>query len=159
MIPWPATISIRETISRALSLLVLFSPLRSHSACPRALKPARAPEKPICSVSVGRPRRRTFWTRCSVTPMRPTALSCPFLRRRHCLEDHAALNLEKCSGLTIIGRWGYGILPAMRKPTLKQILAFPCPTCGAAPGVKCELSTGLPRFEPHQARRLLARER
>jgi hypothetical protein len=40
--------------------------------------------------------------------------------------------------------------------TLTQILAIRCPTCGAAPGVKCELSTGQPRFEPHQARRLKA---
>jgi hypothetical protein len=38
----------------------------------------------------------------------------------------------------------------------KQILALPCPTCGAAPGEKCELSTGQPRTEPHRDRRLIA---
>ena len=31
----------------------------------------------------------------------------------------------------------------------KQILALPCPTCGAAPGERCELSTGQPRDNPH----------
>jgi hypothetical protein len=41
----------------------------------------------------------------------------------------------------------------------KQAIALRCPTCGAAPGQKCELSTGLPRFEAHQARRLAAGER
>jgi hypothetical protein len=43
--------------------------------------------------------------------------------------------------------------------TLTQILAIRCPTCGAAPGEKCELTTGLPRFEPHQARRLDAADK
>ena len=42
------------------------------------------------------------------------------------------------------------------KPTPKQVIAVRRPTCGAAPGQKCELSIGLPRFEPHQARRLEA---
>ena len=40
--------------------------------------------------------------------------------------------------------------------TTKEILTIRCPTCGAAPGEKCELSTGQPRFEPHQARRFSA---
>ena len=49
---------------------------------------------------------------------------------------------------------------SLREPlTAKQILAFSCPTCGAAPGEKCKLSTGLLRFEPHQARRLDAVDR
>jgi len=33
------------------------------------------------------------------------------------------------------------------------------PTCGAKPGQKCELSTGLPRTEPHRDRRLAAAEK
>jgi hypothetical protein len=33
-----------------------------------------------------------------------------------------------------------------------------CPTCGAKPGEKCELSTGLPRTEPHRDRRLAGSE-
>jgi len=38
----------------------------------------------------------------------------------------------------------------------KQGLAIRCPTCGAKPGEKCELSTGLPRTEPHRDRGLAA---
>jgi hypothetical protein len=40
----------------------------------------------------------------------------------------------------------------------KQMLAIRCPTCGVAPGEKCKLSTGLPRFEPHRDRRLIAKD-
>jgi hypothetical protein len=40
----------------------------------------------------------------------------------------------------------------------KQALAVRCSTCGAKPGEKCELSTGLPRTEPHRDRRLTASE-
>jgi hypothetical protein len=42
------------------------------------------------------------------------------------------------------------------EPRSKQALSVRCPTCGAAPGEKCELITGLPRFEPHKDRRLIA---
>jgi len=41
----------------------------------------------------------------------------------------------------------------------EQALAVRCPTCGAKPGEKCELSTGLPRTEPHRDRRLAGSER
>ncbi|MFZ0807379.1 MAG: hypothetical protein WAN03_14380, partial [Candidatus Sulfotelmatobacter sp.] len=41
----------------------------------------------------------------------------------------------------------------------KQALAVRCSTCGAQPGEKCELSTGLPRTEPHRDRRLAASEK
>jgi hypothetical protein len=34
-----------------------------------------------------------------------------------------------------------------------------CPTCEAKPGEKCELSTGLPRTEPHRDRRLVCGRR
>jgi len=36
----------------------------------------------------------------------------------------------------------------------KLALAVRCPTCGAKPGEKCELSTGQPRTDPHRDRRL-----
>jgi hypothetical protein len=50
-------------------------------------------------------------------------------------------------------------LSAMKKEIdPKKVLAIRCPTCGAAPGEKCELSTGLPRFEPHRNRRLIAKD-
>jgi hypothetical protein len=42
--------------------------------------------------------------------------------------------------------------------TPKRILALPCPTCGAAAGQKCELSTGQPRYTPHLDRRLVAKD-
>jgi hypothetical protein len=41
----------------------------------------------------------------------------------------------------------------------KEALAVRCPTCGAKPGEKCELSTGLPRTNPHRDRRLVAAEK
>ena len=45
------------------------------------------------------------------------------------------------------------------KVTQKEALAVRCPTCGAKPREKCELSTGLPRTEPHRDRRLAALEK
>jgi hypothetical protein len=42
------------------------------------------------------------------------------------------------------------------KAEKEQALAVRCPTCGAKPREKCELNTGLPRTEPHPARRLAA---
>jgi hypothetical protein len=47
----------------------------------------------------------------------------------------------------------------MRGISPKQILAVRCPTCGAAPREKCELSTGQPRTEPHRDRRLAASDK
>jgi len=45
------------------------------------------------------------------------------------------------------------------KAKKKEALAVCCPTCGAKPGEKCELSTGLPRTNPHRDRRLEASEK
>ena len=45
---------------------------------------------------------------------------------------------------------------AIMKVSEKQALSVRCPTCGARPGEKCELSTGLPRTDPHRDRRLAA---
>jgi hypothetical protein len=45
-----------------------------------------------------------------------------------------------------------------KNPTLKQVETVRCPTCGAGAGEKCELSTGLPRTEPHRDRRLIAKD-
>jgi hypothetical protein len=42
--------------------------------------------------------------------------------------------------------------------SFKNAIAVRCPTCGAAPGEKCELSTGQPRSDPHRDRRLIAKE-
>jgi hypothetical protein len=38
----------------------------------------------------------------------------------------------------------------------KKIFAIMCPTCGAAPGEKCRLSSGQLRTSPHRDRRLIA---
>ncbi len=40
-----------------------------------------------------------------------------------------------------------------------QALSVRCPTCGAKPGEKCELGTGLPRTDPHRDRRLVASDK
>ena len=40
-----------------------------------------------------------------------------------------------------------------RKELEKVSLTVPCPTCGAAPGQKCELNSGQPRTAPHRDRR------
>jgi hypothetical protein len=50
-------------------------------------------------------------------------------------------------------------LSAMKKElSPERILAVRCPTCGAAPGKKCELGSGQPRTEPHRDRRLIAKD-
>jgi hypothetical protein len=39
----------------------------------------------------------------------------------------------------------------------RKNLAVSCPTCGAAPGKKCELTSGAPRSQPHHDRRTIAK--
>lgn len=41
---------------------------------------------------------------------------------------------------------------------LRHALSVHCPTCGAAPGEKCESSTGLPRPHAHLDRLLIAED-
>jgi len=48
---------------------------------------------------------------------------------------------------------------ATMKASEKQALLVRCPACGARPGEKCELSTGLPRTDPHRDRRLAASDK
>jgi hypothetical protein len=47
----------------------------------------------------------------------------------------------------------------LMKAKEKQALSVRCPTCGAKPGEKCELSTGQPRTAPHRDRRLVAADK
>jgi hypothetical protein len=47
---------------------------------------------------------------------------------------------------------------AVMKTKKDLSLAVRCPTCGATPGEKCELSTGQPRTAPHPDRRLEIRK-
>ena len=44
----------------------------------------------------------------------------------------------------------------MKDLTLKQKLAIRCPTCGAAPGTRCELSAGGTRNSSHRERKMTA---
>jgi hypothetical protein len=50
------------------------------------------------------------------------------------------------------------IFAAMKKLSPKQVLTIRCPTCGAAPGEKCELATGQARTDPHRDRRVIAKD-
>jgi len=45
------------------------------------------------------------------------------------------------------------------KAKKEESLSVRCPTCGAKPGEKCELSTGQPRTAPHRDRRLVASDK
>ena len=48
-------------------------------------------------------------------------------------------------------------LAAEAKLKVKVVLTIRCPTCGAARGVRCRLSTGLLRKTSHRDRRLVAK--
>jgi hypothetical protein len=74
-----------------------------------------------------------------------------------------ALNLDsfaEWSKLTIPFQRVEPSFPVVRqKSAPKQVFAVRCPTCGAAPGEKCELSTGQLRTSPHSDRRWIAAEK
>ena len=53
--------------------------------------------------------------------------------------------------------FGISTIMKAKKPNTKQVQAVRCPTCGAGPGEKCELSTGQPRTEPHRFWNLVAK--
>ena len=64
---------------------------------------------------------------------------------------------------SVLGYLPSHMIPAqrllMRKElSSRKVLAFRCPTCGAAPVEKCELTSGRPRTEPHRDRRLIAKD-
>jgi hypothetical protein len=50
-------------------------------------------------------------------------------------------------------------LAAEAKLKVKVVLTIRCPTCGAARGVRCRLSTGLLRKTSHRDRRLVAQDK
>jgi hypothetical protein len=84
------------------------------------------------------------------------------LRERHVRGTSGA---QACSALSIstgmyksaqFSRLCFGKIAAVMKVTAKQVLAIPCPTCGAKPGEKCELNSGQPRSTPHLDRSLAA---
>jgi hypothetical protein len=53
----------------------------------------------------------------------------------------------------------HALMKAKKKAKKEKVLTVRCPTCGANVGQKCELSTGLPRTDPHRDRRLLASDK
>ncbi len=59
--------------------------------------------------------------------------------------------ISNCAGL-------YSVAVKSKELSLKQTLAVPCPTCGAAIKEACELHTGALRSEPHRDRKLSAAE-
>jgi hypothetical protein len=77
----------------------------------------------------------------------------------HALHHKKMLNSE-CTLVTIDQHCQRAVLHyEVMKAEKEQALAVRCPTCGARPREKCELNNGLPRTEPHPARRLAAEER
>jgi hypothetical protein len=85
-------------------------------------------------------------------------LSAPFCKIGPCpLSEGRKPSLDgvPATGLVDHGTWG---LAMEKELSPKQILAVRCPTCGAAPGEKCELSTGQPRNNSHLDRRLIAKD-
>jgi hypothetical protein len=69
-----------------------------------------------------------------------------------------AVVANRVSRIELFSIWRCCIIQNMkaRELTLKQILAVRCPTCGAAPQERCELTSGQSRTEPHRDRRLTA---
>jgi hypothetical protein len=65
---------------------------------------------------------------------------------------------ESCAKLAIFSVLDIASSTTMmaKKPTLKEVQSVRCPTCGAGPGEKCELTTGQLRTEPHRDRRVIA---
>jgi len=61
-------------------------------------------------------------------------------------------------GAEIKRTWLTGYFSMKKVLSPKQALTVRCPTCGAAPGEKCELSTGEPRIDSHRDRRVVAKE-
>jgi hypothetical protein len=68
------------------------------------------------------------------------------------------LTFEKVTQLAVVKIEQPTIGEKLHYPAMKvrqdQALTVRCPTCGAKPGEKCELCTGLPRTQPHGDRRL-----
>jgi len=79
-----------------------------------------------------------------------------------CQEATAGKAPERCALAYRRTNYTGATLPfsAMKKddPSPRNPLAISCPTCGAAPGEKCQLISGQPRTEPHRDRRLLAKD-
>ena len=71
---------------------------------------------------------------------------------------YSVLEIPECSKLNKFLCHPPAILSAMKELTPKQVLAVRCPTCGAPPGVRCELGIGRHRTEPHRGRETVSME-
>ena len=71
---------------------------------------------------------------------------------------HKRMLSSECILVTIDQSCQGAVLHHVVMKTEKEALAVRCPTCGAKPREKCELNTGLPRTQPHPARRLAAED-
>jgi len=72
-------------------------------------------------------------------------LSVAGLSYRSCLE----FNFFRSGSAALFEHESQGTHP-------EAVLAVRCPTCGAAPQERCELTSGQSRTEPHRDRRLMA---
>jgi DNA-binding NarL/FixJ family response regulator len=76
----------------------------------------------------------------------------------HVSKSRAALDLIPML-LSLVHASKKTIPPQSEKSGSRDPLAVGCPTCGAPPGVRCELSTGALRKTPHRDRRLVAKDK
>jgi hypothetical protein len=76
------------------------------------------------------------------------------------LQSEKIRSLANMFKMEQISKWAgfYSVAVKSKELTLKQTLAVPCPTCGAATKEACELQTGALRSEPHRDRKLSAVE-
>lgn len=76
----------------------------------------------------------------------------------HVSKPRAALDLIPML-LSLVQASKKTIRPQSEKSGSRDPIAVRCPTCGAPPGVRCEVSTGLLRKTPHRDRRLVAKDK
>src|SRR5712664_1778687 len=78
-----------------------------------------------------------------------------FLRiREQALDMYVAIDGQVCPYLCRVSYQR----PMLTRPTPKQFLLHPCPSCGVAAGMLCERHSGRPRKEPHVDRKVAAFE-
>jgi hypothetical protein len=82
------------------------------------------------------------------------------MTRKPGMKVHSTNILDYASNLSMIDKEALVAKAKLKTElNLKHALAVSCPTCGAAPGDRCELSTAQPRTNPHRDRRLIAKDR
>jgi len=74
------------------------------------------------------------------------------------LAEKAAVEQDPAKLLELITELNKLLLEKEQRLGMKTTLTIRCPTCGAAPGKKCELTDGQPRADSHRDRRLIAKD-